>query len=251
MVVTGYKIGSTDLKDIEMELVQIQKKINKIAKKEYHRMLGEEIAFLCDCICLNILTRKPDENIYDVAVSNLSQRIRTAQQIGAGNQYNMNIFLHLLTDADFTYLKLISPNNIFLSAFKDLENYSLTEIECQDTGNKKTVTWQRLHALYKDREPATINLTPEITPDKKCIQYPDFEKRKEKIARHNLTNHYLNQLAGGAQIPQFLTMRYFDMALEQVMSAEGKREMKRKEQELSQILIHLEKDDAFVFGEKE
>lgn len=247
MVINGYRSKTTDLSDIELLVTQIRKQIEKIADKEYHKLLGDEIAFLCDCITLNILTKQPGECIFEVAEKNLVHQMDLAKRIGAENRFNFSVYVHFLQDDGYTYFKVLTPNPNFLAAFRVLDEYSLTEAECSNEQNPKTKKWQELHSLYHDREPLSVNLTPQINTDPRKVKYPSFEDRKERIARHHLTNYYLNQLAGGAQIPQYLTMRYFDMTMEQILSKSGKQELDRKKMELSQILIRLDQDDSIIF----
>ena len=47
MVIHGFRIGSTDLSDVDMELGRCRASLEKVTAKVYHRLLGEEAAFLC------------------------------------------------------------------------------------------------------------------------------------------------------------------------------------------------------------
>ena len=57
MVIDGFKIGSADISDVEMELDRAGKVLAGITDRIYHRLLGKEAAFLYDRVSLNILQR--------------------------------------------------------------------------------------------------------------------------------------------------------------------------------------------------
>ena len=70
MVIHGFRIGSTDLSDVDMELGRCRASLEKVTAKVYHRLLGEEAAFLCiavnnclaestDCKPLKLIIRHP------------------------------------------------------------------------------------------------------------------------------------------------------------------------------------------------
>ena len=48
MVITGYRIKSQNIGDVMMELDVVKKRLKKMVNKNYHELLGEEIAFLVD-----------------------------------------------------------------------------------------------------------------------------------------------------------------------------------------------------------
>ena len=83
MVITGYRIKSQNIGDVTMELDVVKKRLKKMVNKNYHELLGEEIAFLVDNISTNAIQRNPDTTIYDDAVQNLDFKINNAKKTAA------------------------------------------------------------------------------------------------------------------------------------------------------------------------
>lgn len=248
MIITGYRINTTTLKKVETKLDEVRHKLNKYTDELYHEKLGEEIAFLCDCIALNILNRNDGESIFDSAVANVNQMIHTAGITGAPTNYNMQVYAYIMSYEDYTYLKVICPNSRLNRAFKSLESYSLSEAECQDIKNPKTVMWQTLHGLYENREPISVNLTQDVKADPQKLIYPSVNERSQVCARHNLENRLLNQIAGGEQIAPYRMMSFLDTVIQMLDKSDIKLELQKKTQELMHILPDLSNDDSFIFG---
>ena len=248
MVITGYRIHSTDFSDIELEINRIRHKLRKVITKTYHKKLGEEIAFLCDNVALGILQRDPNESIYDSARRNLDHKLKVAALTGAENEYNLQVYAHVMTKGEYTYLQVICPNVNLLTAFKGLEFYSLNEEEAKDRHNAKTEIWVSLQKEYEKNSPMQIQLSDnEIEADPESIVYPDINDRCNVCARHNILNRYLNQIAGGEQIPPFRLMEYMDTAMSMLLSKSGQAELTRKTMELKTILVDLSKNTETVF----
>lgn len=247
MVVIGYKITGTDIQQTEIKIEECRQQLIKEAKKLYHQKLGEEIAFLCDSIALNILKKNENEVIFDCAVNNLEQMIRTGALTGIAAEYNFQVFVQIMNHEGNTYLKVICPNQKLLKAFRSLQPYSLDETEVQNPQNSKNIVWQKLHAIYKDRPPLTVNLTPQIKADKNRIIYPSLKERCIQQARYHMQNHILNQISGGREIPPFRMMGYLDEMIKILDTPEAKRDLEKKTQELTHILPDLENDDSFIF----
>jgi len=130
---------------------------------------------------------------------------------------------------------VLTEHDTFLKAFKDLEGYSLSIKEAEDPQNGKCETWTALHKKYTAFEPASVNLTPNLEPDKDKIKYPAIAARCKIIARHNVTNSYLNMIAGETKSHVSL-MPYMDMAYELTMKKEAGERIKTKGMELFSIL---------------
>lgn len=101
MVITGYRIKSQNIGDVTMELDVVKKRLKKMVNKNYHELLGEEIAFLVDNISTNAIQRNPDTTIYDDAVQILISK--STMQRKQQHQQNI-IFLFMLI---FSLLEII------------------------------------------------------------------------------------------------------------------------------------------------
>ena len=186
MIIIGYKINGTDMQNVERKIEECRCLLIKEAEKIYYRKLGEEIAFLSDSIALNILQKNNNEIIFDCAVNNLDQMIHIGAMTAINAEYNFQVYAQIINYQGNTYLKAICPNSKLLKGFKPLQPYSLDETEVQDPRNRKNVIWQKLHALYKDKSPLTVNLTPQITADKEKVVYPSLELRCQLQARYHM-----------------------------------------------------------------
>lgn len=252
MIITGYRIKSTELIELESKLKQVKNILQKTSSEIYHKQLGEEIAFLCDNIALNILPREfQGKTIFERAVDNVNQMVHIAEITAAPAEYNLQVYVHLMCYDGYTYFKVICPNTKLLKAFKHLEPYSLSEVECQDKRNHKTVIWQKLHGMYENSEPLSLNLTQHIIPDREKISFPEKKDRCATLARHNEINHLLNLVSGGQQIQPFMLMRYMDTALEMLFQDDVKHSLSNREMELQKILPDLSGDISFIYGEED
>lgn len=247
MVITGYRMRSLDMKDVMMELDKVKRRLKKQIEKFYHCLLGEEIAFICDNIALGTMQKDEKISIFDNAVSNLEFKINNAKQYSAEVKYNFHVYAYVMPFEDYTYIRVTCPNKELLKAFKQLEEYSLSELECQDKKNSKTILWETLHDLYADSEPFVIDLSQKIEIDREKIVYPEKKERAQIHARHSLTNHLLNQISGGREIPPLLLMPYMDIALEMLSDKEMQVEYQKKVTHLMRIFLDLEMDSNFVF----
>lgn len=249
LVIAGYNLGKITYEVMETELDLIKKRVEKTARDAYNELLGEEIAFLCDAVTLNILNRDGKISIFDAAVSNVENRIEQARNTDNNNPYAFSIFAHVLKVDDDFIIKVIMGHERYLSVFKKYESLCLDEKEINDSNNGKTKFWERVDKIYKDKPVLSVNLTPErFSSDMEKVKFPDFETRVQKMARHSVLNHYMNQLAGGNQIPPFLLMPYFDKAESMLNSPAGIYEYERKCMELTQILLELKKDSEFIMN---
>lgn len=247
MVITGYRIKSQNIGDVMMELDVVKKRLKKMVNKNYHELLGEEIAFLVDNLSTNAIQRNPDTTIYDDAVQNLDFKINNAKKTAAPTKYNFFVHAHILPLGDYTYIKAVCPNRAYLKAFDKMEEYSVDEIELQDKNNKKTQTWNELHKLYGNSEPMIINLSQSVEIDRKEIVYPTKKQRAKTLARHTITSQLLNQISAGQQIPPILLMPYLDLAFSMFEQAEVKTEYQNKVTQLLQIFTDLNDDDSFIY----
>ena len=232
MVVTGYVIHTCDMNDVMMKINEVIRKLNREADRLYGELLGEEAAFLYDCLATNALKEPENMEFLDWTVNELNMKIQTCQKSGASCKYNFKVYVQFLPYREDTYIKTILSNKRLEKAFGKLEDYSLTETENLDQNNTKTQTWQMLHKIYRDSPVFTMDLSPALKPDMDDIKIPDKNKRCTAIARRNLTNRNLSQISGGRQIPPYLLMPFMDTAIEMLSQSE----IDRLTAELSGIL---------------
>ena len=171
--------------------------------------------------------------------------------INATTKYNLSVYVNILYHEEDIYLKVVCNNPRLTKAFhmKELKDCSLSESECKDQANPKTILWSNLHALQKEREPLSVNLTAAPEYSKEKIVFPTVKERAHIHARHQITNRLLNQLGGGEQIPPHLLMPYIDQALELITTDSAlSYELGEKTVHLEQIFLNLDEQEHLLFG---
>lgn len=244
MVIIGKRIHSTDISDVEMEIKGIKRKIDRLSNKIYQELLGAEAAFLYDQLTLNILKEPQQMSFLDWVIHELNLKIQIAEKNSVPNSFNFNVYVYVMAYGEYSYLKIICPNEKLLKAFDGLEDYSLSESECSDKNNKKSQEWQELHKIYENTAVLSLNLTAMLNPDKDKIKIPSKAERCQQQARHDMTNHYLKQISNGESIPPYLIMRCMDEAMKLIIKPETKSELRRREMQLEQILV----EDKDIFA---
>lgn len=248
MVVHGYRMKQLTMNELQEQIDKLHKKYQLQVKKEYGRLLGEEIAFLCDQIALNVVP-KPRISIFEQAKQNLNQQLQVAKM--NGTKQNLQVVMYVMPEDEYVYLNVKFHNPVFEKIFKHLEPYSLTEEEYADEDNTKRIQWERLNQKALKTPPMGISFfeIPEVV--KGDIRYLEKGQRCMTEARHNVTNRLLNQMSGGQQIPPVLLMRFFDQAMDLLLLPETQWEIRQKQAELQAILPDLQQDDQFIYGEEE
>lgn len=244
MVIDGFRTGAAGISDVEMELDRAGRSLSGLTDRIYHRLLGEEAAFLCDCVTLNILQRSDTCTIYDSAVANTDRRIQRAGSLGTGTKFNLNVFVNVMFYEGRTYFSVICGNRELLKAFRKLEPYSLTEAECQDPGNRKFVTWQKIHAMYSRKQPLSRNMTCTPRPDPEKIVFPDKKTRCASFARQTVMNSLLREVSTEENVEPFLLMRYMEYVMELMLKPETEEKIRQKEMELEGILLDFSEEDG-------
>ena len=234
----GYKLKSVNLKDINMELKEAFQQVNSIANDEFSKLVGEEAAFIADNIALGVISRDPEKDIVEVALENVSSKIRQRNLMRVSGRYNFSLFGYLFPYKKDVYLHVDLLNPVFEKAFHYLEDVSVDEVEMQDDTSYKRKLWTDI--LQNNNNPVSINMTPELSC--KTPVFPKKAERVEILARHRVTNKLLSDISGNEKIPPFLLMRYMDEAL--LKLPEMETEIKKYKMELQQILLDFSKKEA-------
>ena len=243
MVIDGYVIRSTDLNVILDKLDNVKTKIKDIVQEEYKKLLADEIAFICDRVSLNIFKRDEKITIYDAAVMNVGERIKRAETLNDETLFNFRIFAHILPYENNTYIKVMCQNRLLLKAFEELEDYSLSEIQCENNKNKKKNVWETIHSIYKNTEPAVISLTQEPEPTKD-LTFKSVKDRATEEAIHSIMSRLLSTISAGKEISPIYLHRYYHEAVNISANNQNvKKELTDKQTRLMEIFIDLNKEE--------
>ncbi|NLZ69672.1 MAG: hypothetical protein GX903_11855 [Spirochaetales bacterium] len=245
-IITGYKVKSEKLSEIETIMMIAKDKVANEAKRNYKLLLSREITNLVDNIALNVIQRPSnDMSILDLAINMLNERIAFASTTHTANEYDFSVFMYIMkdeTDSNITYIKLSSCSPDFkkcLNRIDGLAPYSLTDKDvCLD--NDRSEKWTQLHKMYEKYTPITVQLFTaneinwEIKPDTLAFFSP--KDRAFVKARHNLTQKLLNQYGNNGQIPNFRFMEYLDEATSRLANEQYEDEFAHYQADLLKIL---------------
>ena len=142
MVIIGKRIHSTDISDVEMEIKEIKRKIDRLSNKIYQELLGAEAAFLYDQLSLNILKEPQQMSFLDWVIHELNLKIQIAEKNSVPNLFNFNVYVYVMTYGEYRYIKIICPIEILLKAFDGLEDSGISESECSYQNNKNNKEWE-------------------------------------------------------------------------------------------------------------
>lgn len=228
MVINGYRLHSDSISDVSAIIHDLQKKINKASEKKYHRLLGEEMCFIADSIALNIIPRNPEISVFEDACRSLDFHIRNSEASGIASSYNFSVHVYVSFFEGYSYIALSCTDNDVTKIFKNdsrLEDFSVSEAdiksdesdknkkeknEKKEDGRIRFEVWQKVLAMYSYEEPFTVNLTPEFSPKKEKIVYPEVRERAHKMAVFNTENSILKMLYAGQEIPPYRLMKSMD-----------------------------------------
>ncbi len=246
-VIQGYKLKTSDIKEVIAVLSKIQNKIENITKKEFKKFLTKEIEFLTDQVSLNNIPRDNNVTILEGAFEIVREKVERMQAVSSKTSYNLKCFVHVLPYEDCCYLKVICWNKALLKAFNELEEYSLSYVDCEDKMNAKNILWNKLHEKYKKSEPLGMNLTYHVNiEDFDKFTFRTVKERAEEIAEQNTLNRLLAELSGAAQIPPIRLMRNIDEAVSEFKSGEYMNEYMEEVIKLEQILIDLNQNSDII-----
>lgn len=77
MIITGYRIHSTDMTVVEKEIQNAKRRLDKISDQIYQELLGKEAGFLYDQMSLNVL-KQPE-----ALQTNYTEKIKKGGLFGA------------------------------------------------------------------------------------------------------------------------------------------------------------------------
>lgn len=253
MIITGFRIHTDSMERVLDAVHKMQKEINEYANEKFHKLLGDETAFVADAVTLNQFQRKPDSSVYDEACRHLDALIRNAEFTGTASDYNFSVHLYISQHKGYSYFNLSTPDKNIAKIFRKsvlFEDYSVSEKEARN-GSEKYNIWQQVTALYVHNEPFTVNLTPQLKPDRQKITFPSLKERCHRMALYNLENSVMRMMYAGQEIPPYRLMRSLDLTLETVSGEDMQKQLRDDELKLAKLLVDLDKnrDDLFIRGE--
>ena len=83
MIITGYRIHSTDMTVVEKEIQNAKRRLDKISDQIYQELLGKEAGFLYDQMSLNVLKQPEGISFLEWTIRELDLKIKIAQKNGA------------------------------------------------------------------------------------------------------------------------------------------------------------------------
>ena len=221
LIIKGYKKEGQNAFEIENILTELKKQVSNEGKRIYRHLFEKEVETIVDDISLGVIPRI-DVPIYDIALSEVNQKIAYATAKQNETEYNFNVSCHVLFYENDTYFKINTNNPMFKISIKTLEDVSLSISESEEETALKEL-WEKIMAKYRTDSPLGLQLYPdgEIELNDEVLKFRPPNKRAKDRARHNLTNRYLAMYAQEKEIPNYKLMEYMDLALTKLTTEEA------------------------------
>lgn len=241
----GYKIATTNIRQVERILNAARERIHQVCKEEFHRLLAAEVAEFVDNIALNI-TDRPNIPILDAASQNLFNKIRFAEMNALPLEYNFASSVQIMPDRDAVYLMFNSLNPNIREAFAStdsIENFAVDlepnafgeETPVQSERSKK---WMALRKKYEQAPVLMANFSQSLDIDKNLLSgYLQDKKERAAIrARREMQARLFNMYAFGKEVPHYQLMSVLDHTLNKILDEDAEKEIIALEQKLIAIL---------------
>lgn len=194
MLFYGYKLKGKSVKEIQSELMPVKSKIQEIADKTYHELIGKEAAFLGDCMTLNIMERNFEENYIQMAVNNVNFWIQSHNMKRLYGQYNYSIYAYFFEFKNHVYMRIDFKNPIFKDAFDGMEEVSISQMDYEMNHGFLSELWHAIVDSVKESDPISLNLSPDLQFKNQMLVFPSKELRISEWVRHQEINRIIDSM---------------------------------------------------------
>ena len=221
--ITAFKIRTTNLSNIELVLHEMKEAIRKDYQKHLNKLLALEAENLSDAITFGIIQR-PEISIESAAIQALKQKIYIAEAQRFDTEYNLSVFVQVLTIVNETIFKITSANEIFVKRMNRIKDLIPVHLFNDKEDEKLNAFWGEIMDKYKD-DASILNVQLmsglSLAFDIEKCHFASREERAGRAARHRIMNRLLHQYAGGGEIrPEYL-MDFVDAALLRISNDPG------------------------------
>ena len=251
MMFYGFRTNTNNIAQIERLVDKMKQNIEKRANKIYCELLSLEITHIVDEIATNVYPR-PERPIITEATELLNKKINVAMSKCYDTEYNFNASVNIFSYDKQTYIELAAFNENFYDAIKSIQgltDMSVDELIDSGVNDDRRAIWQKIIKKYSSSSCMMIKLFPLkefVQPKFSDMYFEPKEVRAETLARHKMTNQFLNQYAGGGTIPPHKLMEYLDQALLKGAESNSKAIYEDNKERLMQILPAI--TEEMVFG---
>ena len=241
ITLTGYKVKTKSLSDIQMILDEMRNRMLAVALKEYHRLLSREAEWIVDRYCTGAIQR-PAEPILTVANNILLTRLNYAGLRQNETEYNLLASASVMLHDTETVITLNSENLIYLKKVDPIKGLIPIHIDDEKNGEemeKRAAIWDELREMHPNGGVLRYPLITmdDFRMDTEKLKFATPQERAKRIVVNNTMNRLISDYACGRQIEPYELMDYVSISSSRLETQEDMQ--KRIERQISELLPAL------------
>lgn len=254
-VITGFLTYAVALSDLGLVLTSVRKVIEVQAKKEFKRLLEDQIETITDEIVLGRTQCPPDQSIYTLARGEVLRRAVCAEQRMENIEYNLSISCQCFAGKDeegnpCTYIQIFCPNDIYTKLLAKKVSMLIPFNMVRETANnpdprqvnRKAEKWNEIMENY-DGEPVLgtkLFAYEKMVPEPKELKFRKPAERAADLAQEHTLDCLLGMYATGQQVQPNKLMEYMMLALNRLHNPGIQDYERQKRAELVRLLPEID-----------
>ena len=254
-IITGYMTYAVTLSDLGLVLTNVRKVTEAQAKKEFKRLLEDQIETITDEIVLGRTQCPSDQSIYTLARGEVLRRAVCAEQRMENIEFNLSISCQCFAGKDdegnpCTYIQMFCPNDIYTKLITKKVSMLIPFNMVRGTANspdprqvnRKAEKWNEIMENY-DGEPVLgtkLFAYEKMVPEPGELKFRKPAERAADLAQEHTLDCLLGMYATGQQVQPNKLMEYMMLALNRLHNPGIQDYEKQKRAELIRLLPEID-----------
>ena len=262
-IITGFMTYAVTLSDVGLVLTQIRQVVEEKARKEFKRLLEDQVETITDEIVLGRVQCPPDQSIDSLARGEVLRRAVSAEQKMENIEYNLSVSCQCFAGKDdkgepCTYIQMFCPNDIYTESLtKKIKMIFPFHIVREDGNspdpkkrNQKAKKWNEIMENY-DGEPVLgtkLFAYETMIPKAEELKFRAPEERAADLAQEHTLDCLLGMYATGQQIQPNKLMEFMMLALKRLHNPGIQDYERQKTEELAKLLPVIDLEMISTIG---
>ena len=250
-IITGFQTYAVTLSDLNLVLTQMRQVIGEKAKKEFKRLLENQVEIITDEIVLGGAQCPPEQTIYTKARAEVLRRAISAEQKMENIEYNLSISCQCFAGKDdkgnpCIYIQMFCPNDIYTDILakkvKMIFPFHMAREDGNSTDpkneNQKAKKWNEIMENYEGEPVLGTKLFSyeSMVPKAEDLHFRRPDERAADLAQEHTLNCLLGMYATGQQIQPNKLMEFMMLSLKRLHNPGIQEYEVQKRNELTRLL---------------